>query len=122
MSEALEKQAIEKEQWQDMYMKKVEAEIQQREVNMIVTDHKKIFKEKLLADRDREIEEIIEKLEAETNSSATDIARKYRLEIEKVKATMSEEIKQVLLYLVLNYRFVMNIVWLSIRFYYSKLH
>lgn len=32
MEEALAKQAIEKEQWQEMYMKKVESEIQQREV------------------------------------------------------------------------------------------
>jgi hypothetical protein len=95
MTEALEKKAIEKEQWQEMYMKKVEAEIQQREVHNIFIYIKKIFKEKLLADRDKEIEEIIEKLEAETNSSATDITRKYRLEIEKVKATMAEEVKQV---------------------------
>ena len=46
MAKSLEKQAIEREQWQEMYMKKIEAEIQMREVCRFNHLTKEIFQGK----------------------------------------------------------------------------
>ncbi|KAJ3070702.1 Centrosomal protein of 131 kDa [Quaeritorhiza haematococci] len=78
--------AIEKEEWQAHYMAKQEMEIRNRE---------KLFKEKLLKERDTEIEMVIQRLESETNSNASDITRRHRMEVEKLRAEMAEEVKQL---------------------------
>ena len=46
-------------------------------------------------DRDRELEMIVDRLEAETNSNTSDVSRRYRMDIERLKASMAEEIKDV---------------------------
>jgi hypothetical protein len=56
------------------------------------------LKEQLVKERDDELEEVISRLESETNSNASDIHRQYRITIERIKADAAEEVKQVGLY------------------------
>jgi len=77
---------IEKQEWQNMMIQKNEAELHQREKNI---------REKLMSERDAEIEMVIQRLESETNSSTSDITRQYRMEIEKLKAENADEIKRL---------------------------
>lgn len=55
----------------------------------------KLFKEKLIKERDAEIEMIIQRLESETNSNQSDVTRRQRMEMEKLKADMADEIKNL---------------------------
>ncbi|KAJ3299847.1 Centrosomal protein of 131 kDa [Borealophlyctis nickersoniae] len=86
LSNLREKLSIEKEEWQTHFMAKQEAEMRQRE---------KLFKEKLIKERDAEIEMVIQRLESETSSTSSDATRRYRMEVEKLKAEMAEEVKQL---------------------------
>ncbi len=89
-------------------MAKQETEIRNREVqhrrttlrtwltNLIYFSAiKKLFKEKLIKERDAEIEMIIQRLESETNSNQSDVTRRQRMELEKLKADMADEIKNL---------------------------
>ncbi|KAJ3054350.1 Centrosomal protein of 131 kDa [Rhizophlyctis rosea] len=86
LSKLREKFNIEKEEWQTQFMAKQENEMRNRE---------KSFKEKLIKERDTEIEMIIQRLELETSSNSSDATRRYRMEVEKLKAEMAEEVKQL---------------------------
>ncbi|KAI9103265.1 hypothetical protein DFS34DRAFT_360468 [Phlyctochytrium arcticum] len=78
--------AIEKDEWQTHYMAKQESDIRQRE---------KAFKEKLVKERDAEIEMIVQRLESETSCNSSEATRRYRMELEKIKAETAEEVKQL---------------------------
>ncbi|KAJ3077106.1 hypothetical protein HDU98_008542 [Podochytrium sp. JEL0797] len=86
MQEMRERLVVEKEEWQDRVVRKQEVEIRAWE---------KQLKEKLLQERDAELELIVERLECETNSSSGDIHKRYQLQIEKLKSDMSDETKQL---------------------------
>jgi hypothetical protein len=86
MNNLKEKMEIEKQEWQNKMIQKNEAELHQRE---------EIIKEKLISERDAEIEMVIQRLESETNSSTSDITRQHRMEIEKLKAEKADEIKRL---------------------------
>ncbi|TPX76631.1 hypothetical protein CcCBS67573_g02096 [Chytriomyces confervae] len=77
---------IEKEQWQDRFMAKQDAEIRAWE---------KQLKERLIKERDDELEMIVQRLECETSSTSGDIHKRYQTQIEKMKSDMAEEIKQL---------------------------
>jgi hypothetical protein len=81
-----ERLAVEKEEWQSSYMKKVEAQMRSRE---------KTFREQLIQQRDAEIEMVIQRLESESGSSTSDATRRYRMDIERIKAETADEIKEV---------------------------
>ncbi|KAJ3032039.1 UNVERIFIED_CONTAM: hypothetical protein HDU68_008072 [Siphonaria sp. JEL0065] len=81
-----EQLSVEKEQWQDRFIKKQEAEVRSWE---------KQLKEKLIKERDDELELIVERLECETNSSSGDIHKRYQLQIEKLKSDINDETKQL---------------------------
>ncbi|KAL2916768.1 hypothetical protein HK105_203547 [Polyrhizophydium stewartii] len=81
-----ERMQVEKEEWQTHYMKKTEADIRAKE---------KLFKEKLIKERDAEIEMVIQRLESENNSSTSDATRKYRMDMERLKANTADEIKHL---------------------------
>ncbi|KAJ8328206.1 hypothetical protein QVD99_000724 [Batrachochytrium dendrobatidis] len=81
-----EKMQVEKEEWQDCYIKKMEADIRTKE---------KSFKDKLIKERDAELEMIIQRLESENNSSSSDVTRKYRMDMERLKAETADEIKHL---------------------------
>ncbi|KAJ3367512.1 hypothetical protein HDU91_001346 [Kappamyces sp. JEL0680] len=81
-----EKLTLEKEEWQGNYMKKVESQMRQRE---------KAFREQLIQQRDAEIEMVIQRLESESGSSTSDATRRYRMDIERIKAETADEIKEV---------------------------
>ncbi|KND04993.1 uncharacterized protein SPPG_00676, partial [Spizellomyces punctatus DAOM BR117] len=86
LSNLREKLAIEKEEWQTHYMAKQEAEMRNRE---------KAFKEKLVRERDAEIEMVVQRLESETSCNSSEATRRYRMEIERLKAETAEEVKQL---------------------------
>ncbi len=46
-------------------------------------------------ERDKEIERIIERLEAENTSSSSDVSKKYQAEIERLKISFQLDKKQV---------------------------
>lgn len=77
---------IEKEEWQAQLLNKSDAEMKQRE---------RALREKLINERDAEIELVIQRLESESNTSSSGLLRQHRLEIERLKAEHSEEVKQV---------------------------
>ncbi|KAI8613879.1 hypothetical protein BC830DRAFT_430154 [Chytriomyces sp. MP71] len=77
---------IEKEQWQDRFMAKQDAEIRAWE---------KQLKDRLLKERDDELELIVQRIECETSSTSGDIHKRYQSQIEKLKGEMAEEAKQV---------------------------
>lgn len=81
-----ERLSIEKEEWQANYMKKLEVQVKQRE---------KDLKEKLVKERDDEIEMVIQRLESETNSSQSDVSRSYRMEIQRLKTESCQQMKQL---------------------------
>ncbi|KAI8826717.1 uncharacterized protein EV422DRAFT_7602 [Fimicolochytrium jonesii] len=81
-----EKLAIEREEWQAQYMAKQEAEMRTRE---------KQFKEKLIRERDSEIEMVVQRLESETSSNSSEGVRRHRLEIERIRSEVADEIKQL---------------------------
>ncbi|KAJ3397510.1 Centrosomal protein of 131 kDa [Lobulomyces angularis] len=81
-----EKLMAQKEDWQKQYMEKQEGEIRCRE---------KTFKEKLLKERDSEIEMIIQRLESESGSGNSEVERRHRLELEKLRQEQSEELKEL---------------------------
>ena len=81
-----ERLGVEKEEWQSSYMKKVEAQMRSRE---------KTFREQLIQQRDAEIEMVIQRLESESGSSTSDATRRYRMDIERIKAETADEIKEV---------------------------
>ncbi|KXS11603.1 hypothetical protein M427DRAFT_424659 [Gonapodya prolifera JEL478] len=86
MAQLKERMAVEKEEWQERYMSKVETEMRTRE---------KAFKEKLIQERDAEIELVIQRLESESNSNTSESTRRQRLEMERMRAEAAEEVKQV---------------------------
>ncbi|KAJ1336825.1 hypothetical protein BSLG_006928 [Batrachochytrium salamandrivorans] len=55
----------------------------------------KQFKEKLIKERDTELEMIIQRLESESNSNSSDATRKYRMDMERLKADTADEIKHL---------------------------
>ena len=61
-------------------------------------EKEKKLREKLIEERDREIEMVIQRLESETYSSSSDVAHRYRLEIERLRSDHAEELKQVKLH------------------------
>lgn len=61
-------------------------------------DKERKLREKLIQERDREIEMVIQRLESETYSSSSDIAHRYRIEIERLKSEHAEELKEVRYY------------------------
>lgn len=69
-----------------MILKKTEAQVRARE---------KAFREQLIQERDAEIEVIIDRLERESGSSTSDATRRYRMDIERIKAETATEIKEV---------------------------
>lgn len=77
---------IEKQGWQQTYMSKVESQQRNRE---------KILREQLIKQRDQEIEAVIERLESETGSNNSDATRRYRMDVERIKAEAADEVKQV---------------------------
>lgn len=77
---------IEKQEWQQTYMTKVESQQRNRD---------KLFREQLIKQRDQEIEAVIERLESESGSNNSDATRKYRMDVERIKAETADEIKQV---------------------------
>ncbi|KAJ3202161.1 hypothetical protein HDU67_000755 [Dinochytrium kinnereticum] len=81
-----ERCAVEKEEWMGRMMVKFEGEMKERD---------KQLREKLLKERDAELEMIIERLEADTNSNAGDLTKRHRVEIEKLKSEFNEEVKQL---------------------------
>ncbi|KAJ3324883.1 Centrosomal protein of 131 kDa [Blyttiomyces sp. JEL0837] len=81
-----ERLKVEKEEWQDAFLKRQEGAMRERD---------KLLKEKLIQERDAELELIVQRLESETNSNASDIYRRHRMDIEKIKAEHAEEIKQL---------------------------
>ncbi|KAJ3158667.1 Centrosomal protein of 131 kDa [Geranomyces michiganensis] len=78
--------AIEKEEWCAQYMARVDAEMKGRE---------KAFKEKLVAERDAEIEMVVQRLESETSCNSSESTRRYRMEIERLRAETADEVKQL---------------------------
>ncbi|KAJ3195873.1 Centrosomal protein of 131 kDa [Irineochytrium annulatum] len=86
MASLKERLAIEKEEWQTNFMVKCEAEMRNRE---------KQFRDKLVKERDAELEMIVQRLESETDSSASDIHRRHRIEVEKIRSDAADEIKQL---------------------------
>lgn len=58
----------------------------------IMLSREKKFKEKLIKERDMEIELIINRLESETNSSDSDIQRRHRMEVEKLKSEFANSV------------------------------
>jgi hypothetical protein len=81
-----ERLQIEKEEWQGTYMRKIEEQIRIKE---------KSFKEKLIKERDAEIEMVIQRLECETDSNQNDNSRGFRLEIQRLKSENTQQIKQL---------------------------
>ncbi|TPX58588.1 hypothetical protein PhCBS80983_g03012 [Powellomyces hirtus] len=81
-----EKLAVEKEEWQTHYMAKQEVEMRNRE---------KAFKEKLVRERDAEIEMIVQRLESETSCNSSEATRRYRMEVERLRAETADEVKQL---------------------------
>lgn len=67
-------------------MKKIESQVHQREQK---------FKEELIAQRDAELELVIQRLECESGSSHSDVARRHRMDIERIKAEHAAEKKEV---------------------------
>jgi hypothetical protein len=86
MKQQAERVQIEKEEWQTNFMKKIEKEVSARE---------KVFKEKLIKERDQEIEMVIQRLESETDSSQNDISRSFRMEIQRLKTDAAQQSKQL---------------------------
>ena len=86
LAQLREKLSVEKEEWQSHYMKKIESDIRAKE---------KQFKDKLIKERDAEIEMVIQRLESETNSNTSDATRKFRMDVEKIKAEAAEEMKHL---------------------------
>ncbi|KAJ3132574.1 Centrosomal protein of 131 kDa [Geranomyces variabilis] len=81
-----EKLAIEKEEWAAQYMARVEVDMRNRE---------KAFKEKLVAERDAEIEMVVQRLESETSCNSSESTRRYRMEVERLRAETADEVKQL---------------------------
>ncbi|KAJ1548663.1 hypothetical protein HK405_000925 [Cladochytrium tenue] len=81
-----ERGEIEKQHWQEQYMARQEAEMRARD---------KQLREQLLKERDDELELIVQRLESETNSNASDIHRRFRMDVEKIRAEAAEEVKQL---------------------------
>ncbi|KAJ3178994.1 Centrosomal protein of 131 kDa [Geranomyces variabilis] len=81
-----EKLAIEKEEWAAQYMTRVEVDMRNRE---------KAFKEKLVAERDAEIEMVVQRLESETSCNSSESTRRYRMEVERLRAETADEVKQL---------------------------
>ncbi|KAI9017173.1 hypothetical protein BC832DRAFT_10359 [Gaertneriomyces semiglobifer] len=86
LSQQRERLDIEKEEWQRQYIARHETEMRNRE---------KVFKEKLIRERDAELEMVIQRLESETSSNSSEVSRRYRMEIEKLKAEAAEQVKQL---------------------------
>ncbi|KAJ3336674.1 Centrosomal protein of 131 kDa [Gonapodya sp. JEL0774] len=86
MGQLKERMVVEKEEWQERYMNKVETEMRARE---------KLFKEKLIQERDAEIELVIQRIESESSSNSSESTRRQRLEMERFRAENAEEVKQV---------------------------
>jgi hypothetical protein len=55
----------------------------------------KKFKDKLIKERDDELELVISRLENESDSSQSDHHRKFRMDVEKLKSEHALEIKQL---------------------------
>ncbi|KAJ3414955.1 Centrosomal protein of 131 kDa [Chytridiales sp. JEL 0842] len=81
-----EKWGYEREEWQSQFIARQEVEMKKKYETL---------KEQLIKERDAELEEVIARLESETNSNASDIHRQYRINIERIKADAAEEIKQL---------------------------
>ena len=77
---------IEKEEWQAQILAKIDAESRSRETQL---------RNKLVQERDAEIEMVIQRLESEGNMNSSDAAHHHRLEIERLRSDHAEEAKQV---------------------------
>ena len=77
---------IEKEEWQIQLLNKYEQDIIARERSL---------REKLIQERDSEIELVIQRLESESNTNSSDLVRQHRMEIERLKSSHTEELRQV---------------------------
>ncbi|RKO94547.1 hypothetical protein BDK51DRAFT_29486 [Blyttiomyces helicus] len=119
LAQLREKMSIEKEEWQTHYMAKQENEMRNREVKLVerhgllgymgseavggepgvtvlhIQSSQKALKERLVKERDAEIEMVIQRLESETSAGSSEASRRYRIEVEKLKSEMAEEIKQL---------------------------
>lgn len=60
-------------------------------------EKEKQLREKLVKDRDHEIEMVIDRLEQETYSNSSDLTRKHRQEFDRLKREHAKEIQQVCL-------------------------
>ena len=78
-----------KEEWQALVLKKTENQVRARE---------KAFREQVIRERDAEIEVVIDRLERESGSSNSDATRRYRMDIERIKAETANEIKEVYIF------------------------
>ncbi|KAI9149740.1 hypothetical protein H9P43_009919 [Blastocladiella emersonii ATCC 22665] len=86
LATATERMRVEREAWQASYAGRVEADLRERE---------RAFKDALLRERDREIEKIIARVEAESGTSASEVAARHRAEIEQLRATHADELRGV---------------------------
>jgi hypothetical protein len=86
LNQLRERLGIEKEEWQGAFMRKIEEQVKQRE---------KALKEKLVRERDVEIEMVIQRLECESDSNQTDASRGFRLEIQRLKTQNAQQVKEL---------------------------
>ena len=82
-----EQTEIEKQEWQQNYIQKSEAQTRSRD---------KLLREQLIAQRDQEIEQVIIRLESESGSNSSESSRRYRMDIERIKSDTAMEIKDVI--------------------------
>ncbi len=78
-----------------------EQDIAQLKVQMMATAEydlqvkERAIKERLMKERDAEIEMVIQRLESETFSNSNDTHRRHRQEVERLRQEHAREIKQV---------------------------
>jgi hypothetical protein len=118
MSALKERLLVEKEEWQAQYVAKTEQELIKKEVRVNTCQGcffsllfirkyslcspfqfnwnlQKITREQLVRERDAEIEMVIARLEAETSCSHSDISKRHRGEIERMRRDHAEELRSV---------------------------
>ncbi|TPX42150.1 hypothetical protein SeMB42_g05266 [Synchytrium endobioticum] len=86
MSQLRERLAVEKEEWQSQLISKFEADFRNRE---------KLLREKLVRERDLELEHVIARLESETSSTSSDAFRRHRMEIERIKSEAADQVREL---------------------------
>lgn len=81
-----EKHQKEFDEWKTRQLVNADAEVRLKETQL---------REKLVKERDAEIEMVIQRLEVESSSSSGDVIRRHRMDVEKQRVEHAEEIKQV---------------------------